>query len=250
MANGTEAVLKVSPTGGEQDAVNELEAYALRRWGGQGAVTLFDADPALGALLIERCVPGHTIDALPDDEMVVAGCELAHRLRRAPDADDERTLPNALADAARRAARLDDALDALGAALSPQARRAIKHAHAEVAGAGGVVVCHGDLNPGNVLAAERMDWLAVDPLPVRAPPAYDAASLVWSKRPWLLAEPDPAAILDGRVALAATALGAEPREVCAWTLVRLTGILIDRSTWGGYDEAPLIRVAELLSQRA
>jgi streptomycin 6-kinase len=245
MANGTEAVLKVSPTGGEQDEVNELEAYALRRWGGEGAVTLFAADPAAGALLIERCVPGDTIDTLPDDEMVTAGCGLAHKLHRAADAEDGRALPSAVAEAAERAARLNAAT---GHAMSAQAGRLIARAHAEVTDSGELVVCHGDLNPGNLLAAGRVDWLAVDPLPVRAPRAYDAASLVWSKRPWLLAEPDPAAVLERRIALAAASIGAEQREVRAWTLVRLTGILIDRLAWGGYDEAPFIRIAEFLSQ--
>jgi hypothetical protein len=49
---------------------------------------------------------------------------------------------------------------------------------------------------------------------------YDAASLVWSKRPWLLAAADPAAMLDRRIA------------------------------WGGYDETPFITIAELLSSAA
>ncbi|MCW3015701.1 MAG: hypothetical protein JWO02_2793, partial [Solirubrobacterales bacterium] len=46
----------------------------------------------------------------------------------------------------------------------------------------------------------------------------DAVSLVWSMRPSLLAQPDPAGVR-------------------AWTLVRLTGILIDRFVWDGYNEA-------------
>jgi hypothetical protein len=36
--DGRDAVLKLSPTGGEQDRVNELEAWALDRWRGCPAV--------------------------------------------------------------------------------------------------------------------------------------------------------------------------------------------------------------------
>jgi streptomycin 6-kinase len=216
-ASGDDAVLKLSPTGAaEQDKLNELEAYALRRWDGEGAVKLFDADLAAGALLIERCVPGHSIESVPEEQLVTDACALARLLHRAPDAADEALLPNATVDVAEQQARLDEAMGAMGHPLSPHAERVIQRMHEEVLGDGPRVVCHGDLNPGNVLAAERMAWLAVDPWPVLAPAAYDAASLVWSKRPWLLAAPDPAAILDRRIALAADAIGAGEYDVRAW----------------------------------
>ncbi len=245
--DGREAVLKVSPTGGEQDHRNELEAYALKRWCGEGAVMLFEADLVAGALLIERCAPGATIDTLPDDEMLTTGCELARRLHRVADAEDERLLPHAVTEVADRVARFDELMDGMGRPLTPIAERVVRRSHEQLVGdSGPLVVCHGDMNPGNLLSAQRMDWLAVDPLPVRADGAYDAASLVWSKRPWLLAQADPAALLERRIRLAAAALGTETRRVRAWTFARLTGILVARFAWGGYNEAPFISVAELL----
>lgn len=247
--DGTDAVLKVSPTGdAEQDGANELEAYALRRWDGEGAVRLLAADPAAGSLLVERCRPGATIATLPDEQMVTAGCRLAHTLHRTPDAEDQRMLPDVAAIVAERADRFRDAMERIGDPLSPRAERIITRLHYEATENAAVVVCHGDTNPGNLLAAQRMPWLAVDPLPVLAPAACDAASLVWSKRSWLLEQPDPAAALEHRIALAAAALDEEPREIRAWTLIRLIGLLIDRHTWGGYDEAPFVTVAELLCQ--
>lgn len=247
-AGGDDAVLKLSPTGnGAQDGANALEAYALRRWAGDGAVRLIAADPAAGALLVERCLPGDTIDTLADEDMLTAGCRLARRLHRPPDAEDERMLPDAVAHAAQTALRLDQAMDDMRHPFSSQTERAVKRSFDYVGGTDcPVVVCHGDTNPGNLLAAQRMDWLAVDPLPVRAPGAYDAVSLVWSKRAWLLAQPDPAAVLERRIVLGAEALGANPRDIRAWTLVRLVALLIDRFSWGGCDEAPFVSVAELL----
>jgi streptomycin 6-kinase len=40
------------------------------------------------------------------------------------------------------------------------------------------VVVHGDFNPGNLLAAEREPYLAIDPKPMIGDPAYDPWPLV------------------------------------------------------------------------
>ena len=69
---------------------------------------------------------------------------------------------------------------------------------------------HGDLNPGNLLAAGGGRWLAIDPKPMRGDPAYDL---------WPLLEqvddpfehPDPAAVLRERVALLAGLLDLDAR---------------------------------------
>jgi streptomycin 6-kinase len=43
------------------------EAEALRRWGGRGAVQLLDSDPALDAILMERCEPGDHLSTVKAD---------------------------------------------------------------------------------------------------------------------------------------------------------------------------------------
>jgi len=246
--DGSPAVLKLSPTGAGHDRANQLEMLMLRRWSGQGAVLLLDADLAAGALLMERCIPGTTLDTLPDEEMVRIGCRLASMLHTEPTAEDMELIPVAL-DSVTEASRPFSAVMAkLGESLSPNAWRVVKESHEElVADRSQLVVCHGDLNPGNVLAAQRLAWLAIDPLPRVADPAYDAASLVWARRPWLLAQADAHTVLAHRIDVAARELLVDPERVRAWTLVRLVGILAERHTWGGFDESVLIRVAELLT---
>ncbi|MDA0180121.1 aminoglycoside phosphotransferase family protein [Solirubrobacter phytolaccae] len=204
--DGRDAVLKLSPTAPPQARANRLEVYALRRWAGAGAVNLLAHDADAGALLLERCTPGVTIDSLPDEEMIVAGCALARRLQRVADAKDRTTLPGT-----------------------------------------GDVVCHGDLNPGNLLS-HRDGWVAIDPLPVLAEPAYDAVSLVWSKRDWLLSQPDPRRVLDRRLQLAAAALAVDADRIRLQTLRRIEALLTERASWGGYDEAPFVALAALLDQ--
>jgi streptomycin 6-kinase len=248
-AEGADAVLKLSPTGGEQDRANALEAWALERWYGEGAVALLRADHVAGALLLERCVPGTTIDVLGDDDMVRSGCAVALALHRAPDLEDRWLLRAAADEVALRAGAFGDVMARIGGPLSAHAESVVAAAHEELAAAAvAPVVCHGDLNPGNLLAAQRVPWLAIDPLPVIAPAAYDAASLVWAKRPWLLEQPDAAAVLVRRIELAADALDASPHDVWAWTLARATGMLAERAAWGGHDDALVVAVVELLSR--
>src|SRR3954452_24977797 len=101
-AGDRDVVLKLSPTGPPQDRVNRLEAYALRRWAGRDAALLLAEDVSAGALLLERCTPGMTIDSLPDEQMLNEGCALARRLHRRPDHEDLGTLPRAVDEVAAR----------------------------------------------------------------------------------------------------------------------------------------------------
>ena len=54
------------------------------------------------------------------------------------------------------------------------------------------VVVHGDFNPGNVLAARRAPFLAIDPKPMVGDPAYDPWSLV-AQLDWPFRLPDAGA---------------------------------------------------------
>ena len=40
---------------------------------------------------------------------------------------------------------------------------------------------HGDLHYGNVLAADREPWLAIDPKPVSGDPHYEPAPMLWNR---------------------------------------------------------------------
>ena len=91
--DGSAAVLKLSPTGAEQARANRLEVLMLRRWSGQGAVLLLEADIRAGTLLMERCIPGTTLDTLPDEEMVRIGCRLASMLHTEPTTEDMELIP-------------------------------------------------------------------------------------------------------------------------------------------------------------
>lgn len=165
-ADGSPAVLKLPFV----DDENRAESDALRLYDGDGAVRLLDHDPACGALLLERLVPGTPLLDLPDRTQALdTACGLLRRLRRPPPKLHRFPLLRDLAAAwAAEFARI-------GRGLFVQAA-----AHARELGAwsGEEVVVNRDAHLGNVLAAGREPWLLIDPKPVVGDPAFDGAFLL------------------------------------------------------------------------
>ena len=230
--DGTPAVLKL--TWPHREAGPEGEV--LLRWNGHGSVLVHEHDPQRYALLLERCEPGTELRAaaeLPAEERLLLGAGV---LRRLWDADPggavgESRLPSverlsALCDdwalrteerVARRPwpAGVDTGLFLLGAELLRELPR----------GASRETVLHGDFNPGNLLAAEREPWLAIDTKPLYGDPAFD---------PWPLVQqiddpfthPAPRLVLADRTALVADATGTDVARVRAWAVARLVDFLL------------------------
>ncbi|MCT2593452.1 aminoglycoside phosphotransferase family protein [Streptomyces sp. N2-109] len=274
---GAPAVLKLTWPHPEADA----EAAALRRWAGRGAVRVYEDDPQRYALLLERCDPGTELGAahgIPADERLTAaagvlrelwdgavavdvpgaappepepsgpqpapqpGAELTGLARLGltrPQPDRMTGITAAWADLAEeRAARswpdgIDTGLFALGARLL---RELPKTATRDV-------LLHGDLNPGNLLAARRRPWLAIDAKPMTGDPAFD---------PWPLieqvddpfAKPDPHTVLTRRTALVSEILGEDPWRVRAWAVARHVEYLL----WSVVEDEDLTRSVGLMAQ--
>jgi len=80
---------------------------------------------------------------------------------------------------------------------------------------------HGDLNPGNILAAGGSRWLAIDPKPMCGDPAYDLWPLLGQvDDPF--GRPEPVAVLRERVALLADLLDLDADRIAAWAFARCT----------------------------
>ena len=151
------------------------EAAGLRTWHGDGAVRLHaqaTADATL-VLLLERCRPGTPLAAaLPEAEQdaIVAG--LLKQLWQAP-ADPAVFRPLQVMTGAW-ATEFQQRLAATPGQLDPGlARDAIQLLHTLPAAADRQVLLATDLHAGNILAAGRQPWLAIDPKPYLGDPTYD-----------------------------------------------------------------------------
>lgn len=166
-ADGSAAVLKVSLPHFEADH----EIAGLRFWNGDPTVRLREADEQRGALLLEHCDPGTHLRPLRSEaEQDVVIARLLNRAWRVPERPHLfrplRAMTDRWADETRRqSARWPDAalvragLDLFDDLSRPRADD---------------VLLTTDLHAGNVLRAQREEWLVIDPKPFLGDRAYDA----------------------------------------------------------------------------
>jgi streptomycin 6-kinase len=163
--DGDTAVLKVAMP--HMEALHETEG--LRFWDGDPAVRLLEADENLGAMLLERCEPGTTLRALPEDEQdLVIAAALRRLWRRPPATHRFRPLLAMLAHwsdetRSQRGSWIDEGLALAGLRMFEDLARPSESD----------VVLATDLHAGNVLRARRAPWLVIDPKPFVGDPAYD-----------------------------------------------------------------------------
>ena len=157
------------------------EAYGLRTWDGAGAVRVHRASELAEAtvLLLERCRPGTQLRASPagEHDLVIAG--LLRRLWVKPPPGHGFRPLSGMCDywAGRYEERSAAERSCLEAPLAEEGIRLLR----ELPRSGGVaVLLHTDLHAGNVLAAEREPWLAIDPKPYVGDPAYDVTQHIFN----------------------------------------------------------------------
>jgi len=202
---GTPAVLKVAMPHMEGD--HEIEG--LRFWNGDPTVRLLEADEALGAMLLERCEPGTTLRMLPELEQdrVIAG--LLRRLWRSPPPNRFRPLSMMIAswsdETRQQIERWPDAgLVNDGLRVFTELTRSASEER----------LLATDLHAGNVLRAQRMPWLVIDPKPFVGDPAYDATQHLLNCRARMRADPA------GTIRRFADVLGVDDERVRLWTFAR------------------------------
>jgi len=208
--DGAAAVLKV----GFPDEESQHEHLALRRWAGDGAVRLLNADPHRRALLLERV---HPVDltAVSDLEACTLVADLYRRIH-VPALPALRPLSlfidrwNAELAGLERAApiprRLVEQALALGADLGADRAVAAR-------------VLHTDLHYANVLASDRAPWLVIDPKPVNGDPHYEIAPMLWNR--WDDIADDVRAGVRRRLWTLVDAAGFDEDRARAWVIVRM-----------------------------
>jgi len=242
-ANGADVVLKI----GVPNPELLTEVAALRIFDGHGIVQLLDADPALGALLLERLKPGATLLTIADDEQAthIAAQVMRQLWRPAPERHSFPTI-------AKWAKGFERLRKQFGGGAGPFPKHLVEAAESIYAefidSMAESVLLHGDLHHENILSAERQPWLALDPKGVVGEPAYEVGALLRNPLPQLLDAPEPGRILARRVDQLAEELGFDRARMVGWGMAQAV-----LSAWWSFEDhghgwEPAIRCAELLAE--
>ncbi|MEV7602078.1 aminoglycoside phosphotransferase family protein [Kitasatospora sp. NPDC089797] len=201
------------------------EHAALTHWAGRGAVLLLAADPAGGVLLLERLHGGIPLRSLAEPKAMLEATSLLHRLWVEPPADP--VLPGVADRVADTAARLAGHRDhPVTTAAQPLLQEALSTAEALAGSSAETLLLHGDFHHGNVLAADRAPWLAIDPRPLTGERAYDLARLVLDRADTLIGSPGAPAAVRRRLQQLADALDVDRERLRGWALFRAVDLAL------------------------
>ena len=208
--DGSAAVLKVTWPHAEA----EQEHLALQHWGGRGAVRLLAADPRRWTMLLERLDAGRDLYEVPIDEACTVIGSLLQQL-------DHPALPQLSplsAECRALAAKFSSPVPAFPRRFLDQARALLLDL-----GTGDVIdsrLVHSDLHFWNVLAAERQPWLAIDPKPLAADPAFAVTPALWNRWEEAVSSSDLRRHLRRRLSIICERAGLDEERARAWSIVR------------------------------
>ena len=194
------------------------EAEALAAYDGEGAVRILASEAPTLELLLERAVPGSDLWSVPSDsERLEVASALMRRLwRRASDdriarVDDVARLWADITERRLVVAELPWVGEPIERGID-LLRSLPDEPHDEL-------LVHGDFHPGNILAAEREPWLAIDPKPMIGDPAFEPVQVLTQRR-GRIAEPPDAAGVERRLDRIAGLVGLGADHLGRWALAR------------------------------
>ncbi|MDH6113170.1 streptomycin 6-kinase [Kitasatospora sp. MAP12-15] len=195
------------------------EHAALAHWAGRGAVLMLAAEPAEGLMLLERLHGDIPLRSLAEAKAMLEASGLLQRLWTAPGAGHPFTSVSEhvgrLCAELRRRRPLAEQVDA-----QPLVDEALEAAAGLLASEPEQYLLHGDFHHGNVMAADRAPWLAIDPKPLVGERAYDLAWLAQDRKDTLAGSPGPRGAARRRLHLLADAVDVDHDRLRGWTLLR------------------------------
>ncbi|WP_037913798.1 aminoglycoside phosphotransferase family protein [Actinacidiphila yeochonensis] len=233
--DGTPAVLKVGMVNRE----TAQEHAALAHWDGRGAARLLRVEPESGAMLLERLHADVSLRSLAEARAMLEATGLLQRLWVPPaEGHPFTTVPDrtgALAELLRKRREQPCAADA-----APLVDEALE-LHGWLAGSPPEeVLLHGDFHHGNVLAADRRPWLAIDPKPLVGERAFDLAWLAKDRLATLVAKPGARAAARRRLAELSEALEVPADRLRGWSVFRAVEAGVWYLSVGGRKDGELL----------
>ena len=239
-ADDKDAVLKLGVP--HNDFMNEMAA--LRLYDGAGMVKLLAGDVDLGAMLLERLMPGTSLSSLGDDERATSvAAQVMRQLWRSP--PPEHQFPT-VSDWASGLENLRERFAGTTGPISAPLVEKAETLFSELIGTmGAPVLLHGDLHHDNILSAVREPWLAIDPKGVVGEAEYEVGAFVRNR---LLTGPKPEMLLARRVDQFVDELGFVRERIVGWSLAQAV-----LSAWWSFEDTghvwnEAIACAELLAE--
>lgn len=227
-ADGTQVVLKAWIDNPELRS----EMAALAHFNGRRYARLIASAPELGAMLIERLVPGVPLAELEDDDEATRIAATLMRETWTPAPDDASGVFPTLEKWSRGFQRLRKEFGGGTGPFSPKMVEKAERLFIDLqAFAAPPVLLHGDLHHWNILSAQREPWLALDPKGVIGEPAFEPAQIFLNRWPKDHGNNAIKAQAERRLAIFSEVLGMDPQRIMAWTFAKSM-----LSAWWTYED--------------
>ena len=225
--NGSLFVVKVAPP--FETVEIQGEAKFLRIIGGDGAVNLIAEERELKSILIERALPGRSLHeefASSPKDCVKPAIDVLNRILRPPPSDmTEVVTLDTWFEKFRRYKETDFPADRAEKAFEIYER--LSHQIDKT------FYIHGDYHPGNVVTAQREQFLAIDPKGIVGHVGYDIAVFLINLERWQRDRVGADDLLNHAVKEFAIAFDLTELEVREWVFAHMV-----IGAWWNFEDMP------------
>jgi streptomycin 6-kinase len=214
-STGRQVVLKI----GYPHQELKTEILALEFYNGKRAPKIIDNDPEIGALLLERIVPGYDLRFIENDDAgIQIACQLMKDLWKPHPMNSEFPTTEHWCQGFQR--YLDQYPGSRGPLPEDLIQRAQLTTDSLLNDDQEQLLLHGDLHHMNILQAENDSWLAIDPKGVIGEAAFDLAPILFNPIEDLDKTADLVTILKRRINIIKNETGLDIYRVLQWSFVR------------------------------
>ncbi len=195
------------------------EIDALSHYDGRGAVRLLEADPGIGALLLERVLPGTPLSSISDDDEAtsIAASVMLELWWPAPAGHAFPSVEDWAHGLVKLRQEFDGGTGPLPADLVERAEGLFRDLLPSQTDR---VVLHGDLHRENILRSQRRPWLAIDPKGVVGEPCYETGALLRNTWGGLVSRASLPEVQARRIAILSDLLGLDRERMRGWAIAQ------------------------------